>query len=151
MSLYEQLNDDLKRAMREGDAFRRDVIRLLGSAVKNAAIEKRKPVAEMADAEVEEVIKRGIKQRKDSIEQYEAGGRAELADKERQEMEVLQAYLPEAMPEDAVRALVAQAVTESGAAGMADFGKAMGAAMKLVAGRADGTLVKRLVEETLKG
>lgn len=150
MLLYEQLREDLKGAMRAGDAFKRDVIRFLESAVKNTAIEKRKPVTEMTDAEVQEVIKRSIKQRKDSIAQYEAGGRPELAEKEQREVDVLQAYLPEAMSEEAVRELVKQALAESGVTDMSGFGKAMGAAMKLVSGRAEGDVVKKLVEEELK-
>lgn len=150
MTLQEQLRDDLKQAMKDGEVQRRDVIRFLESAIKNVAIEKRKSVTELTDEEVQEVIKRSVKQRKDSIEQYIAGNRPDLAGKEQEEMEILQAYLPQMMEESAVQKLVEQSLAESGVTEMKDFGKAMGAAMKLVAGRADGTVVKRLLEEALK-
>lgn len=150
MTLQERLRDDLKQAMKNGDVQKRDVIRFLESAVKNVAIEKRKPVVELTDNEVLEVIKRSVKQRKDSIEQYTAGNRPDLASREQEEVEILQAYLPEMMEESAVQKLVEQSLVESGVTEMKDFGKAMGVAMKLVAGRADGTVVKRLLEETLK-
>jgi uncharacterized protein YqeY len=150
MTLQEQLREDLKAAMRAGETKKRDVIRFLESAVKNVAIEKRKPVTELTDEEVQEVIKRSVKQRKDSIEQFIAGGREDLATKEREEVEILQAYLPQMLDESVVRELVAQALAESGVTDMSGFGKAMGAAVKLVAGRADGTVVKHLLEEELK-
>lgn len=150
MTLHEHLREDLKQAMRSGDSFKRDIIRFLESALKNVAIEKRKPISDLTDAEVQEVIRRSIKQRKDSVEQYESGGRPELAEKEKKEMLLLQTYLPQAMDEVSVRNLVRQAVIETGAAGMGDFGRAMGAAMKLVAGQAEGDIVKAILEEELK-
>lgn len=149
MALYAQLRDDLKAAMKGGDTLRRDVIRFLDSALKNAAIEKRKPVAELTDQEVEEVIRRSIKQRKDSIEQYAAGGRAELAEQERSEVAVLETYLPAAMPDAELESLVREALAEAGAVSAADFGKAMGAVMKKVAGRAEGDRVKAVVQKLL--
>ncbi|MEI8103588.1 MAG: GatB/YqeY domain-containing protein [Candidatus Moraniibacteriota bacterium] len=150
MTLQEQLREDLKQAMKSGETQKRDVIRFLESAVKNVAIDKRKPATDLTDEEVQEVIKRSVKQRKDSIEQYTTGNRLDLAGKEQEEVEILQAYLPQMMEESAVQKLVEQSLAESGVTEMKDFGKAMGAAMKLVAGRADGTVVKRLLEEALK-
>jgi uncharacterized protein YqeY len=150
MTLQEQLREDLKQAMRSGETLRRDVIRFLESALKNVAIDKRKPVTELTEEEVLEVVRRSVKQRRDSIDQYTAGGRADLAEKELLEVEILQTYLPQMLEESVVRALVEQAVAESGATDMKDFGRAMGAAVRLVAGRSDGALVKRLVEEVLK-
>ena len=150
MTLQERLREDLKQAMRSGETKRRDVIRFLESAIKNVAIDKRKAVAELTDDEVMEVIRRSVKQRKDSISQYEAGGRADLAATEQEELAILQVYLPQVLDESVVRELVAEAVAGSGATGMQDFGRAMGVAMKLVAGRAEGDVVKRLLEEILK-
>ncbi len=150
MTLQEQLREDLKQAMRSGETKKRDVIRFLESAVKNVAIDKRKAVIELTDEEVMDVIRRSVKQRKDSIAQYEAGGRADLVASEQEELVILQAYLPQSLDESVVRGLVAQALAESGITEMKDFGKAMGAAMKLVAGRAEGDVVKHLLEEALK-
>ena len=150
MTLQEQLREDLKQAMRSGETKKRDVIRFLESAVKNVAIDKRKAVIELTDEEVMDVIRRSVKQRTDSIAQYEAGGRADLVASEQEELVILQAYLPQSLDESVVRGLVAQALAESGITEMKDFGKAMGAAMKLVAGRAEGDVVKHLLEEALK-
>ncbi len=150
MTLQEQLREDLKAAMRAGEAQKRDVIRFLESAVKNVAIEKRKPVTELSDEEVLEVVRRSVKQRKDSIAQFVAGGREDLAAKEQEEIVILQAYLPQSLDESVVRELVLQSLAESGVTDMSGFGKAMGAAVKLVAGRAEGDVIKRVLEEELK-
>lgn len=149
MNLHERIRNELKEAMKAGDAFKRDTLRLLESAVKNEAIERRKPVVELSDEEVVAVIKRMAKQRMDSIESYRAGGREDLAAKEETELSLIREYLPAEMPVEEVRTLVAEAISESGAASRADFGKAMGLAMKKVAGRADGSVVKGLLEEIL--
>lgn len=149
MNLHERIRSELKEAMKAGDAFKRDTLRLLESAIKNEAIEQRKPAAELTDEEVAAVIKRMAKQRMDSIESYRTGGREDLAVKEEAELSLIREYLPAEMPIEAVRALVVEAISESGAASKADFGKVMGLAMKKVAGRADGSVVKNLLEETL--
>jgi uncharacterized protein YqeY len=149
MTLQEQIRNDLKEAMRAGDAAKRDVLRMLESAVKNAAIEKKLDRETIDDALVQEVVRRSVKQRKDSIEQYEQGGRADLAEQERQEVAVLRQYLPAAMGEEELRAVVVKALEESAAASPADFGKAMGKAMQAVSGRAEGDAVKKIVEELL--
>ncbi|OGI16197.1 MAG: hypothetical protein A3E38_02520 [Candidatus Moranbacteria bacterium RIFCSPHIGHO2_12_FULL_54_9] len=149
MSLYETIGTHLKEAMKSGDALRRDTIRLLSSAIKNTAIEKRKAPAELSDSEVEDVIRRLTKQRKDSIEQYRAGNRADLAEKEAAELVLLSEYLPQAMPEEELRALVQAALLESGITTKAQMGQAMGAVMKKVAGRAAGDDVRRMVDALL--
>jgi uncharacterized protein YqeY len=149
MTLQEQIRQDMKDAMRAGDAMKRDVLRMLESAVKNAAIEKKLDRETIDDALVQEVIRRSVKQRKDSIEQYEQGGRPELAEKEKEEVEVLRQYLPQAIGEDEVRNIVQDVVRETGAASPSDFGKVMGKAMQAVGGRAEGDVVKRIVEEAL--
>lgn len=149
MTLYETLAVHLKEAMKAGETVRRDTLRLLQSAIKNVAIEKRKAPAEFSDSEVEDVIRRMVKQRKDSIEQYRAGNRADLAEKEEAELTLLTAYLPQAMPENELRALIETALKESGVTAKAQMGQAMGMAMKQVAGRASGDDVRRIVESLL--
>lgn len=149
MGLYQTLTDDLKQAMKAGDVFKRDTLRLLQSAVKNVAIDKRQAPAELSDADVEDVIKKLTKQRKDSIEQYIAGNREDLATQERAELELLATYLPEAMPEAELQALVAEALKETGLTTKDKMGQAMGMVMKKVAGRASGDDVRRIVVSLL--
>lgn len=145
MGLYQTLGDDLKQAMKAGDAFKRDTLRLLQSAVKNVAIDKRVAPAELPESEVEAVIKKLVKQRKDSIASYEAGNRPDLAEKEAAELELLTTYLPQAMPENELQALVAEALKDSGFTTKDKLGQAMGVVMKQVAGRASGDDVRRVV------
>lgn len=145
MSLYQTLSDDLKQAMKAGDAFRRDTLRLLQSAVKNIAIDKRVTPADMSDEDVMDVIKKLVKQRKDSIEQYTSGGRADLAAKEQEELTLLSAYLPAAMPEEELKAIVKETLTAAGITSKPQLGQAMGVVMKKIAGRAPGDDVRRVV------
>ncbi len=149
MGLYQTLGDDLKQAMKAGETFRRDTLRLLQSAVKNVAIDKRVAPAELSDTDVEDVIKRLVKQRKDSITQYRAGNREDLAEKEEEELALLSVYLPEAMGVAELSALVADALKESGLTTKDKMGQAMGVVMKKVAGRASGDDVRRVVESLL--
>ncbi|MBP6929399.1 MAG: GatB/YqeY domain-containing protein [Candidatus Moranbacteria bacterium] len=149
MGLYQTLGDDLKQAMKAGETFRRDTLRLLQSAVKNVAIDKRVAPAELSDTDVEDVIKRLVKQRKDSITQYRAGNREDLAEKEEEELTLLSVYLPEAMGEAELGALVADALKEAGLTTRDKMGQAMGVVMKKVAGRASGDDVRRVVESLL--
>ena len=146
MSLKIRINDDVKAAMRAGDARRRDALRLLLAALKQREVDERK---EMTDAEVIAVIDKMIKQRRDSITQFEQGGRQDLADVERFEIDVLQAYMPQAMSDTAVEAAIATAIQESGARGMADMGKVMAALKPKLAGRADMAKVSVLVKTKL--
>lgn len=149
MGLYQTLGDDLKQAMKAGETFRRDTLRLLQSAVKNVAIDKRVAPAELSDTDVEDVIKRLVKQRKDSITQYRAGNREDLAEKEEEELTLLSVYLPEAIGEAELGALVADALKEAGLTTRDKIGQAMGVVMKKVAGRASGDDVRRVVESLL--
>jgi hypothetical protein len=144
--LRDQLRDDLKRAMRAKDALRRDTIRLLQAAIKNADIEQR---GEVDDAAVRTIIQRQVRQREDSIAQFEAGDRADLAARERDEIGVLQAYLPAQMDRDAIMAAAAAVVERTGASGPGDKGKVMGPLMGQLRGRADGRLVNEVVSELL--
>jgi uncharacterized protein YqeY len=149
MTVYEQISADLKEAMKAGDAFRRDVVRLMQSAIKNVAIDKRVTPAEMDDDSVLEVLKRLVKQRKDSIEQYLAGGREDLAATEQQELEVIAAYLPAEMDDATLKQVVTDALAAAGFSQKSDMGKAMGAAMQAVAGKASGDRVKQIVGDIL--
>jgi len=149
MTLYETMQANLKDAMKAGDVAKRDVLRMVGSALKNEAIELRKPVTELSDTESVSVLRRLAKQRRESVESFRAGGRPDLAEHEEAELVLIGAYLPANLPDDEIRTLIAEAKTETGASTKADFGKLMGATAKKVAGRADGNAVKRLVEEAL--
>lgn len=146
MSLREQINDDLKAAMRGGDTARRDTIRLLLAALKQREVDERKV---LTDADVLGIVEKMIKQRRDSIAQFEQGGRQDLADKEKQELALLQAYMPQAMGDDEVAAAVAAAVAETGAAGPADMGKVMAVLKPKLAGRADMGKVSAAVKARL--
>ena len=146
MSLRDQINDDLKTAMRSGETVRRDTIRLLTAALKQREVDERKT---LTDGDVLAVIEKMIKQRRDSISQFEQGGRQDLADKEKQELTLLQTYMPQAMGEDELAAAIAAAVSESGAAGPADMGKVMAVLKPRLAGRADMGKVSAAVKVRL--
>jgi uncharacterized protein YqeY len=146
MSLREQINDDLKTAMRSGETVRRDTIRLLTAALKQREVDERKT---LSDVDVLAVIEKMIKQRRDSISQFEQGGRQDLADKEKQELTLLQTYMPQAMAEDELAAAIAAAVTETSAAGPADMGKVMAVLKPKLAGRADMGKVSAAVKAQL--
>lgn len=149
MSLKEQITNDLKNALKSSDLLKRDTLRLLFSAIKNVEIEKKKKEEGLNDQEILEAIRKAIKQRKDSIEQYERGGRSDLAEKERKEMEILSAYLPAQMDEGKVREEIKKIISEVGGDSPKDFGKVMGMAMKKLQGQAEGDLVKKIVQEEL--
>lgn len=150
MSLKKQIFEDLKAAMKAGETEKRDVLRMLDSMIKNVEIEKMKRETGLTDEESMEVIARAVKQRKDAVAQYEEGGRPELAEKEKKEIEILMAYMPEQMGEEAVRAVVAEVIAASGVTSKAEIGKAMGPIMGKLKGKADGNLVKKIVEESLQ-
>ncbi len=144
--LREQLRQDLKDAMRARETLRRDTIRLLEAAIKNAEIEARGPIAE---ADLHGLIQKQLRQRQESITQFEAGGRQDLADKERAEIAVLQAYLPAQLDRDAIAAAARAVIDRTAAAGPGDKGKVMGPLMAELRGRADGRLVNEVVTELL--
>lgn len=150
MSLKEQIISELKESLKSGDSLKRDTLRFLSSAIKNVEIEKKKKEEGLDDQETLEVIKRAIKQRKDSIEQYEKGGRGDLAEKEKKELEILSVYLPAQMDEEKIREEIKKVISETGADSQKDFGKVMGMAMKKLNGQAEGDLVKKIVQEELK-
>lgn len=150
MSLKEQIISELKESLKSGDSLKRDTLRFLSSAIKNVEIEKKKKEKGLDDLETLEVVRRAIKQRKDSIEQYEKGGRSDLAEKEKKELEILSVYLPAQMNEEKIREEIKKVISETGADSQKDFGKVMGMAMKKLNGQAEGDLVKKIVQEELK-
>ncbi|HEY6773876.1 MAG TPA: GatB/YqeY domain-containing protein [Oxalicibacterium sp.] len=146
MGLKAQITEDMKTAMRAKDAGRLGAIRLITAAIKQKEVDER---VELDDAQVQAVIEKMIKQRKDSITQFEAGGRQDLADIEKAELAVLSAYMPAALSDDEVKAEVDAAVAATGAAGPQDMGKVMGILKGKLAGRADMTAVSALVKAAL--
>jgi hypothetical protein len=148
MALKEQLDQDLKAAMREKDQLKLDTIRGLKSAIKYREIELMKP---LEDAGVLGVVSSEIKRRKDSIEQYRAGNRPDLADKEEAEARLLQAYLPAQLTADELAAKVDAAIAQTGAKGPKDMGAVMKALLPEVQGKADGKAVSELVKARLAG
>lgn len=150
MQSYQTLTTDLKEAMKAGETEKRDTLRLLQSALKNFAIEKRVSAEELSGSDIESVIKKLVKQRKDSIEQYQAGGRADLVAKEQSELGILTAYLPEELSDEALLTIIGEVLQEGGFVGTADLGKATGAVMKKTAGAASGERVRKLLLGQLK-
>jgi len=148
MALKEQLDADLKSAMREKAQLRMDTIRMLKSAIKYREIELMKP---LDDAGVLGVVGSEIKRRKDSIEQYRAGNRVDLAEKEEAELAILQAYLPAQLPQAELEALIDAMVKKVGAQGPRDMGKVMKELLPEIQGRADGKTVSELVKARLAG
>ena len=146
MSLKEKISEDMKTAMRAKDSGRLATIRLINAAIKQKEVDER---IELNDDQVLSVIEKMIKQRKDSISQFEAGGRQDLADIEKAELVVLNAYMPAQMSEVEVQAEVTAAVAAVGAAGPQDMGKVMGVLKPKLAGRADMTAVSAMVKAAL--
>ena len=148
MSLKDQITDDMKAAMRAKESERLATIRLLIAEIKRKEVDER---IELTDTQVLAVVEKMIKQRKDSITQFENGGRQDLADKEKSELAVLSTYMPAGLSDEEVAAEVAAAVAASGAAGPQDMGKVMGILKPKLAGRADMTAVSSQVKKALAG
>jgi len=146
MPLKDQISNDLKDAMRAGDAKKRDAIRLLTAEMKRKEVDER---IALTDSDVVAIIDKMIKQRRDSIAQFEKGGRQDLADTEKFELGVLQAYMPQALSEAEIADAVAASIAESGAKGPADMGKVMAVLKPKLAGRADMGKVSALVKQKL--
>ncbi|CAB1370643.1 GatB/YqeY domain-containing protein [Denitratisoma oestradiolicum] len=146
MSLKVRVTEDMKTAMRAKETARLGALRLLLAAIKQKEVDER---IELDDASVIAVIEKMLKQRRDSINQFEAAARQDLADAEKLEVEVLSAYMPAGLSEEELATIVAAAVTESGAASAADMGKVMALVKPRVAGRADMGLVSKLVKGRL--
>ncbi len=149
MSLNDQLTADMKTAMKTKDKVALGTIRTLKSAIKNSAIEQGGADTVLDDAAIITVIRKQIKQRQDSITQYNDNGRPELAEVEQNEVNVLEKYLPTPLSNEEVEALVAEAVSESGASSKADMGKVMGLMQQKTDGRADGKTISQAVMKAL--
>ena len=145
MTLKEQIIKDLQDAMRSGDALRKETLRMARSAIKYAEIER---IAELDDAGVQDVLRKEIKQRRESVEEYERGKRMDLAEKERAEAAILEAYLPTQMTEEQIEAEVRAIVAETGASEVKTL---MPAAMSRMKGKAEGRLINKVVTRVLAG
>lgn len=150
MTIIQRVDSDLKEAMRAREATKLGVLRMLKSALKYAAIAKSDAEAELNDAEAAQVIRKQVKQRQDSIESFEKGGRAELAEKEREELSILNAYLPQAMGSEEVSKVVRETISEIGATSKAQMGAVMKALQAKVAGRVDGKTLSAEVQKQLQ-
>ena len=148
MSLKQQLTDDMKAAMKSGDKHSLGVIRLIHAAIKQKEVDER---IELDDAAVIAVLDKMVKQRKDSVTQYEAANREDLAKVERDEIVVIERYLPAKLGEAEILAAINAAISETGASSAADIGKLMGVLKPLLAGQADMGLVSKLVKQALAG
>ena len=148
MALKDRITEDMKTAMRAGEKERLATIRLILSAIKQREVDER---IQLDDSQVLAVIEKMVKQRKESIAQFEAGGRADLVAKEQAEMTVLQTYLPTQMSDAEVDALIAEAVASTGAASIKDMGKVMAAVKAKAQGRADMGAVSARIKQKLSG
>ncbi len=146
MSLKEQLQQDLKTAMKEKDTFKRDTIRFLMSAIKQVEVDTRK---ELSDEDIVKIIQKSVKQREEAARQYKEGGREDLYEKEMKEAELLKTYLPKQLSDEELRIEVEKIIKEVGATSMKDMGKVMGVATKKLAGKADGKRINQMVKELL--
>lgn len=146
MSVMERLNQDMKQAMKDKAALKLSVIRMVKAALKNEEINQGRP---LSDDEELTILTRELKQRRESLHEFEKAGRDELASKTREEIDVLSAYLPAQLSEEEIRAIVREAIAATNASSKKEMGKVMGAIMPKVKGRADGTLVQKIVSEEL--
>ena len=148
MSMKQQLTEDMKAAMKAGEKHKLGVIRLINAAIKQREVDER---IELDDTAVIAVLDKMVKQRKDSVSQFEAANREDLAEIERAEIVVIEAYLPAKMGEAEIVAAIQAAIAETGASSAADMGKLMGALKPKLAGQADMGLVSKLVKQQLAG
>ncbi len=151
MTVSERVDLDLKEAMRAKDTTKLGVLRMLKSALKYAAIAKSGAETELSDADAAQVIRKQAKQRQDSIESFEKGGRADLADKEKEELSILNGYLPQGMSAGEVARIVRETIVEVGATSKAQMGAVMKALQVKVAGRVDGKTLSAEVQKQLSG
>lgn len=149
MSLTDQLQADLKDAMRAKDKVRLRTIRSLRTALTEKEIEKRSSGEDLTEQEALAVVQKQAKQRRDAMKQYAEAGRDDLVQKEEEELEVIEAYLPEQLGDEAIRKVLHDVIAATGAASPRDMGKVMGVAMKRLRGRADGRRINELARELL--
>ena len=148
MSLKARINDDLKAAMRGGDARRRDALRLLTAALKQREVDER---VDLTDTDVVAIIEKLIKQRREAMTQFEKGGRPDLVENERYDLDLLQAYMPQALSEAEIEAAITAAIGSAGAKAPSDMGKVMAVLRGRLGGRADMGKVSALVKAKLSG
>jgi hypothetical protein len=146
MSLLERLNEDMKHAMKNKDKEKLSVIRMIKAALQNEAIKLGK---ELSEEEEITVLSREVKQRKDSLHEFEKAGRTDLAEKINTELTYVKAYMPEQLTEDEIKGIVKEAIREVGASSKSDMGKVMAVVMPKVKGKADGSLVNKIVVSEL--
>ncbi|AOH55759.1 GatB/YqeY domain-containing protein [Peribacillus muralis] len=146
MSLLERLNNDMKQAMKNKEKDKLSVIRMLKASIQNEALKLRQ---DLTDNEELTVLSRELKQRKDSLQEFENAGRSDLVDKVRTELVYVEAYMPEQLSEEEISDIVQQTIKEVNATSKADMGRVMGALMPKVKGKADGSLVNKLVLQHL--
>lgn len=146
MALADQLLQDMKTAMKSGDKITLETIRMVRSQIKNVEVQKGEA---LTDEDILQVLTKEAKRRKESIDMYTKGGRDDLAENESKELDVIQSYLPEALSEDELFAIIADAIEKTGAQGMSDMGKVMGMVMPQTKGRADGKMIQNLVRQKL--
>ncbi|MGE7601172.1 GatB/YqeY domain-containing protein [Peribacillus sp. NPDC097675] len=146
MSLLERLNNDMKQAMKNKEKDKLSVIRMLKASLQNEALKQRQ---DLTDDEELTVLSRELKQRKDSLQEFENAGRSDLVDKVRTELGYVEAYMPEQLSEEEVSEIVISTIEEVDATSKADMGRVMGALMPKVKGKADGSLVNKLVQQHL--
>jgi uncharacterized protein len=149
MTLQQRVDGDLKEAMRAKETTKLGVLRMLKSALKYAAIAKSGAEAELSDAEAAQVIRKQARQRQDSIESFEKAGREELAEKEKQELSILNGYLPQAMSAEDISKIVRETISETGATSRGQMGPVMKALQAKVAGRVDGKVLSAEVQKQL--
>ncbi|GMK40082.1 hypothetical protein PCCS19_31370 [Paenibacillus sp. CCS19] len=147
MNLSERLNDDMKQAMKDKDKFKLTTIRMIRSSIKNAEIDLKRS---LEDSEVLDILSREIKQRKDSLQEFNKAGRDDLAKDVAAEIDIIGVYLPEQLTEEEIKSIVLQTIQETGASSKAEMGKVMTALMPKVKGRADGKLVNTIVQQSLQ-
>jgi len=149
--LYQKIKADMTVSMKAGNPELLSALRMLVSELRKVEIDKYPPSigGELTDEDVIAVVQKSVKQHKESIEMFEKGNRADLVEKEKRELEILNSYLPKQMDENEVRSIVVKAVSDTGAKSMTDIGKVMGVIMPQVKGKADGQLVSNIVKELL--
>ena len=147
MQFSEKLSDDYKEALKAGDKSRVSILRMIKAAVKNKEIEKG---SSLSDDEIYAILRSFVKRAVESIEQFSKAGRTDLAAKEKEELSIMQGYLPRQLGEEEIRKLVEDIVSETGASGMKDMGTVMKAVMAKTKGQVDGKLVNTIVKETLE-
>lgn len=148
MNLKDQIQEDIKTAMKGKDIKTLEVLRLLSSSIKNKAIELKR---ELEDSDVIAVVKSDAKKLQDALTDFSKAAREDLVEKTKEEIEILKKYLPEEMPDEELESKVREILKQEGVTDVSDMGKAMGAAMAELRGAADGTRVKQMVEKVLKG